>query len=82
MDENLQRLFKSGKKLLTDTKARKPVTEAPKKGKIPPLGTAGNSVETDPHKAFIKRSIQEKPKKADMIKEIQRLIEMEEKMLI
>lgn len=82
MDENLQRLFKTGRKLLVDTKARKPVTEAPKKGKIPPLGTAGSAVETDPHKGFIKRCIQEKPKKADMIKDIERLIQMEEERLI
>jgi hypothetical protein len=82
MDENLQRLFKGGKKLLMDTKARKPVTEAPKKGKIPPLGTPGNSVETDPHKGFVKRCIQEKPKKTEMIKDIERLIQMDEERLI
>lgn len=82
MDENLMRLLKTGQKLLVDTKGRKPVTEAPKKGKIPPLGTPGNSVETDPHKGFVKRCIQEKPKRAEMVKDIQRLIEMEEKLLI
>lgn len=82
MDENIQRLFNTGRKLLVDTKARKPVSEAPKKGKIPPLGTAGSVVETDPHRGFVKRCIQEKPKKADMLEDIKRLIQMDEARLI
>lgn len=74
-------MLKSGHKLLVDTKARKPVTDAPKKGKIPPLTQSSMTQETDPHKRFVKMCIQNKPKKADMLKDIRSLISTAEESL-
>jgi hypothetical protein len=34
--------------------------------------TIHNPVETDPHKVFIKRTIAEKPKKAEVVEEMKR----------
>ena len=78
MDERLAQLLKSGQKVLSDTKARKPIAHAPKKSKIPPLTQDMAVQETDPHKRFVKMCVQNKPKKAEMLKDIRSLIEAAE----
>lgn len=65
MSSVLKDLMSSGRKLLTDTKT--PATEK----KVKP-STIHNPVETDPHKVFIKRTIAEKPKKAEVVEEMKR----------
>ena len=73
-------LFSNGRKLIVNTKERKPVTAAPKPGKIPALAeSASKPEESDPHKRFVKQAIQNKPKKEDMLKEIVSLIAAAEK---
>ena len=79
MDPLLKSLMQSGRKLLVDTKAAK--APASKKGKAALATEATEPPETDPHKIFIRRAIREKPKNADMIKEIKRFIEEAEKHL-
>ena len=62
-----------------DTKAGK--APASKKGRAKLATEANEPPETDPHKIFVRRAIREKPKSADMIKEIKRFIEEAEKHL-
>jgi hypothetical protein len=68
MSEYLLDLQKMGKQFITDTKTR-PTKVAAKK--IPALS---EPAESDPHKAFIKRAIQEKPKKIDIVKQFKTFI--------
>ena len=42
-----------------------------KPGKIP-NPAAGSGVETDPHKIFVKRMIKERPKKSELVEEVQK----------
>ena len=72
MGDFLHQLFSSGRKLVADTK----MLPAPKQSKkeSPTIEKAAANVETDPHKLFVKRMITEKPKKADVVKEIQKFI--------
>lgn len=78
MEQNgyLSHVLKSGKKILNDTKA--PATKE-KREKI--AKNAQEPVESDPHKAFIKKTITEKPKKEDVVKELKRFIEEAESKL-
>ena len=77
MDAHLKSIFESGRKILGDTKSAK--APASKKGRAKLATEAQEIPETDPHKIFVKRSIREKPKGADMIKEIKKFIEEAEK---
>ena len=79
MDPIVKSLFDSGRKLIGDSKAAK--APASRKGKASLASEAMEPPETDPHKIFVKRAIREKPKTADMIKEIKRFIEEAEKHL-
>jgi len=79
MDNNLKKIFETGRKILADTKSAKPPSS--KKGRAALATEAQEMPETDPHKIFIKRSIREKPKAADMVKEIKKFIEVAEKHL-
>jgi hypothetical protein len=72
MSEYLLDLQKLGKTFITDTKTRP--SKVVKK-KVPPMT---QDVETDPHKAFVKRAIQEKPKKDDIVKQFKRFITVAE----
>lgn len=65
-------MLKSGRKIIDDTKL-----PALKKGKkpIPPMDTMG---ETDPHRILVKRTIQDKPKKEELVKEFKRFIKIAE----
>ena len=70
----LKDLANRGCKIVLDSKTR-PVKNAPK----PPAITT--APETDPHKAFIKRTIQERPKKADVVEELKKFIKQAEESL-
>lgn len=78
MSDYLKDILKSGKTILADTKApRKAVAETKKQDKkaIAPLGTPA---ETDPHRAFVKRTIQELPKKSILIDDFKKFIDAAE----
>ena len=72
MEGFLKEFLSSGKRLLEDTKKARATPT--KKGKASRSEVDGVQ-ETDPHKIFIKRCISEKPKKAEVVKDIKRFIE-------
>ena len=74
MSDYLNELSTRGCRILADSKTR-PVKAAPKP---PPINTPA---ETDPHRAFIKRTIQERPKKAEVVEEIKKFIRQAEEKL-
>ena len=77
MDSTLKALFESGKVILTDTKQRKPVAAdpaKPRKSRHTIAEAAAAQMETDPHKIFIRRAIDEKPSKAEIVDEIKKFI--------
>jgi len=81
MNETLKEFFASGKKLLTDTKTPKPPNPPSKqKGKLT-APAAGSQIESDPHKIFIKRAIDEKMKAVDIVKQIQKFCDAEDALL-
>jgi len=65
MSSVLKDLMSSGRKILGDTK------QPPMEKKVK-ASTIHNPVETDPHKVFVKRTIAEKPKKAEVVEEMKR----------
>ena len=67
-------MLKAGRKILTDTKTPKLIIKKSKE-------QIGSPTETDPHKVFIRRTIQEKPKKAAIVEEIKRFITAAEALL-
>lgn len=72
MSNSIADFLKSGKKLLEDTKL--PKMTAPKNAKVPePSG--------DPHKMFIRRTIQERPKKAEVVAELKKFIAAAEELI-
>ena len=71
MSAHLNDFLKSGKKILEDTKA--PALPKKKGEKVKALGTE-QPQETDPHKVLIRRTVQEKPKKKELIEEFQKFI--------
>lgn len=77
MDPIVKSFFDTGRKLISDSKTAKP--PASKKGKASLATEAMQPPETDPHKIFVKRAIREKPKNAEMIKEIKKFIQVAEK---
>lgn len=78
MGDYLKEFLASGKKLLTDTKTPKQVKVVAKgTGKVT-APAAGSGPETDPHKIFVKRAIQEKLKKTEIVKEIQKFCDAED----
>ena len=81
MADYLKDILASGKKILADTKTPKQLKKAAPpaggKGKIP-NPAAGSGPETDPHKIFVKRAIQEKLKKADITKQLQKFCDDED----
>lgn len=71
--ELLRQFLSSGKQLIEDTKVPRKVSAKQQKAvqsKPEELG--------DPHKVFIRRTIQDKPKKAEIVKEFERFIKVEE----
>ena len=79
MDSHLKSIFESGSKILGDTKSAK--APASKKGRAKLATEAQEPPETDPHKIFVKRAIREKPKSAEMIKDMKKFIEEAERHL-
>ena len=69
----------SGKAIVGDTRARK----IAQKGKaLPPSSIESlTPAETDPYRIFAKRTVAEKPKKAEMVKDIKKFIEAAEALL-
>ena len=78
MSDILRNFLSSGKELLVDTKVRKKVV--PEKGKKTlPEPAKGSSIDSsDPHEVFVKKSIADKPKKADIVKQIQKFCREED----
>lgn len=72
----LTQLLKSGKQILTDTKI--PASKE-KREKI--VKNAQEPPDSDPHKAFIKKTITEKPSKEDVVKDFERFIKEAESKL-
>jgi hypothetical protein len=75
MSDVLKEFMASGKRMIADTKLKKPKTEGP------PKSTKGDVLdgdEVDPHKRFVKYCIKNKPATKDIIKEFERFIEAEE----
>lgn len=74
MDATLKEFLASGKALITDSTARKPKSEsvkAPKKGNDVPISS-------DPHKVLIKRCIDDKISKKDVVEEFKKFIDQAE----
>jgi hypothetical protein len=72
----LTNLLKSGRQILTDTKL--PATKE-KREKI--VQNAQAPIESDPHRAFVKKTITEKPSKEDIVKDFERFIKEAESKL-
>jgi len=72
MDATFKEFLASGKALLTDTKTPRKI--APKTQKMKAAGLNAPP-ETDPFKIFVKKVIDAKPGKKDMVKEFKRFIE-------
>lgn len=66
-------MIKSGRKLLQDTK-----TPAPMKKKDTKTKSIDTPIDSDPHKVMIRRTIQELPKKKELIEEFQKFITAQE----
>lgn len=67
----LKEVLSSGRAILGDTKT-------PKLNKQTKPSSVQESPESDPHKIFVKRAINEKPKKQDIVKEMERFIKAAE----
>jgi len=79
MSDYLKDLLASGKKILADTKQpRKTPTATTSDGKKKPVPPMNTPTESDPHKNFVKRTIQEKPKPKALVEEMKRFIESAE----
>lgn len=77
MDTHFKEFLASGRTLLLDTKTPRKVVPASRKIKKEDMGIA----ETDPYKAFVRRVVQEKPKKTEIVKELKRFAEAAESQL-
>jgi hypothetical protein len=72
MSDYLKEVLASGRKVLTDTKTPKKHPEpSGKPGKLP-NPAAGSPPEKDPHKVFVRRMTKERPKKKDLVEEVQK----------
>jgi hypothetical protein len=78
MDGILKNFMESGRKLVDDTKQRRPVEGKQAKGPTKPLGTPAESC---PHKIFIRRVIEEKPKRIEVVALMKKFIERAEEAL-
>lgn len=67
----LKDVMASGRKILGDTKI-------PKMTKETKPSSLANKPEADPHKVLVKRAIQEKPKKQELVEEFKRFIKAAE----
>jgi hypothetical protein len=82
MSDYLKSLLASGKVLLQDTKVPKQIkTPTGGKGKLPEPARGTMPNETDPHRIFVKRAIQERLKKIEIKQEIQKFCDAEDEKL-
>jgi len=72
MDSNLKSFLESGKHLIGDTK------KILKKKQLAPEPLGTQQVELDPHRAFVKNAIQSKPKKAEIVEDFKKFIQLAE----
>jgi hypothetical protein len=75
MDGAYSEFLKSGRGLITDTKTAKVKSESVKKAKA---GFDTPPTEKDPHRVLIRRCIDDKIKKSDVIEEFKKFIEQAE----
>ena len=74
MDATYKTFLESGRHLVMDTKTpRKHGTKPP-----PIAMTGGGPGSDDPHKVFVKNTISSKPKKAELVKDIEKFIKQAE----
>lgn len=78
---HLKDLFASGRVILSDSKQRKAPAPGGKPKKGPATANLAAPPETDPYKIFIRKCVNEKIKKADMVKDIERFIKVAEEAL-
>jgi hypothetical protein len=69
MGNELREFMKSGKVLITDTKTPRQL-KPKEKAKPDEVG--------DPHKMFVRQTIQNKPKKLELVEEFKKFIKVEE----
>jgi hypothetical protein len=69
MGNELKEFMKSGKVLITDTKTPRQL-KPKEKAKPDEIG--------DPHKMFVRQTIQNKPKKLELVEEFKKFIKVEE----
>jgi hypothetical protein len=69
MGNELKEFMKSGKTLITDTKTPRQL-KPKEKAKPDEIG--------DPHKMFVRQTIQNKPKKLEIVEEFKKFIKVEE----
>jgi hypothetical protein len=69
MGNELKEFMKSGKTLITDTKTPRQL-KPKEKAKPDEIG--------DPHKMFVRQTIQNKPKKLELVEEFKKFIKVEE----
>ena len=75
MDSTYGEFLKSGRGLITDTKTAKVKSESVKKAKA---GFDTPPADKDPHRTLIRRCIDDKIKKSDVIEEFKKFIEQAE----
>ena len=76
MDDNFRNFLESGRKILLDTKTKRP--KQPETKKLPPPKAEGPK---DPRESFIKHCIREKPSKKYLLEFWETEIEKEESKL-
>jgi hypothetical protein len=75
MDGTYREFLSSGRALITDTKTAKVKSESVKKAKS---GFDTPPADKDPHKTLIRRCIDDKIKKSDIVEEFKKFIEAAE----
>ena len=78
MSDYLKDILSSGKRILADTKQPRKTEVKTADGKKKPVPAMDTPTESDPHKNFIKRTIQEKPKQKAVVEEIKKFIKSAE----
>lgn len=74
-DGNFKEFLASGRSLITDTKTAKVKSESVKKA---PVGMNTPPLEKDPHRVLIRRCIDDRIKKSDVVEEFKKFIETAE----
>lgn len=81
MEGVLKDFLQSGKKLLADTKTPKAKKDTPKEKEVKKHMLQEASGSQDPHKAFIRKTVKDKPKKSEVVEQLQRFIDQAESAL-